>query len=66
MILVVSELLSQEQDFCRYGCAGAGDHVHELPCVPQQFPNGGKNGTKITLPSSKLQHGVQLRIEQSD
>src|SRR5580700_2663080 len=51
VILVVSQLLSQEQDFGSYGSPGTSDDVHKLPSIPQQFPDDDKNGMDVTLPS---------------
>ena len=52
MVLVVSQLLSQEQDFRCYGRLGAGSDVQELQSIPQQFPEDSKDGAEATLPNA--------------
>lgn len=58
MILVISQLLSQEQDLRCYGRSGAGGDVRELQSIPQQFPKDRNCGAEVTLPNaSQRQHG---------
>ena len=67
MILVLSELLSQEQDFRRYCCPGTGDDVHELQSVPQQFPDD-KDEADVASPGDlQSKHGSSAshRTEQA-
>jgi hypothetical protein len=52
VVLVVSQLLSQEQDFRCYGRLGAGSDVQELQSIPQQFPEDSKDGAEATLPNA--------------
>ena len=49
MILVISELLSQEQDFRCYCCPATSDDVHKLQSIPQQFPDD-EHGVDVASP----------------
>jgi hypothetical protein len=49
VILVVSELLSQEEDFRRYCCPATSDDVHKLQSIPQQFPDD-EDGADVASP----------------
>jgi hypothetical protein len=49
VILVVSELLSQEQDFRRYRCPATSDDVHKLQSIPQQSPDD-EHGVDVASP----------------
>jgi hypothetical protein len=56
VILVVSELLSQEQDFGRYRCPATSDDVHKLQSIPQQFPDD-EDGVEVASPGDlKAKH----------
>jgi hypothetical protein len=57
VIPVVSQLLSQEQDFRSYGCSGAGGEVQEPQSIPQQFPEDSKAGAEVTLPKASAPKG---------
>src|SRR5207253_10809829 len=49
VILVVSELLSHEQDFRRYCCPATSNDVHKLQSIPQQFPDD-EHGVEVASP----------------
>jgi hypothetical protein len=56
VILLVSELLSQEQDFRRYCCPATSDDVHKLQSIPPQFPDD-EDGVEVASPADlKAKH----------
>ena len=57
MILIVSQLLSQEQDFRRRGGLGAGDDVHELQSIPNNSQTTITTEGRSRLQAMKWQHG---------
>lgn len=52
MIPVVSQLLSQEQDFRCYSCSGTAHHVQELQSIPQRITEDSKDGAEVALPNA--------------
>ena len=67
MILVVSELLSQEQDFRRHGCPGATRQTF-MNCNPSRSSlpdDNNKDGAEVTPPDNLETETWELSFAQS-